>query len=258
MIEKEIFDSLCAAESYRVCGLSCESGIGIYNEKRLHKILKRTVCDNEDCFEVGVGRYVADVLADGVISEIQCASLAPLKAKIEYYLKETEFDVRVVLPLIVKRRIIRAERETGEIIRVRNSPKKENIYTALAKLYPIRELLVSPRLCVEVAFIEAEEYRYSERMRFRKKGAYDAELFPTSLVECVSLCGVEDYGKFLPEELKKDEFSAQDFAALTPLSGRDVYSALNTLAALGLLRREKQGRSVRYAFGFSLPFFRER
>ena len=56
MAEKELFERLCAAESYRTCDIDADSGIGIYNEKRLHRILKHTFCEREDCFEVKVGK----------------------------------------------------------------------------------------------------------------------------------------------------------------------------------------------------------
>ena len=247
MSEKELFESLCAAESYRVQGALAESGIGIYNEKRLHRILKNTFCQNEDCFEVKVGRYIADIALAERIIEIQCGPLTPLKNKIEYYLDSTELEVCVVLPLIAKRTIIRAERETGEIMRVRTSPKRQNEWHALAKLYPIRHLLGNERLTVRMMLVEAEEYRYSEAVRFRKSGKYDSELFPTVLADSVELCGKESYARFVPDGLAEGEFSAADYSALTPLRGRDAYSALNTLAELGLLHREKQGRAVRYS-----------
>ena len=245
--EKELFERLCAAESYRVQGTLAESGIGIYNEKRLHRILKNTFCENEDCFEVKVGRYVADVLVRDTIFEIQCASFSPLQKKLEYYLNQTEYNVCVVCPMIAKKTVIRAERETGEIARMRVSAKKDNELNALAKLYPIRHLLSHERLTVKVMLIEAEEYRYSEAVRYRRTGKYDAELFPIALVGSVELCSIEDYKRFLPEELYGTEFSAADFAKLTKLKSRDAYSALNTLAELGILNREKQGRNVRYS-----------
>ena len=244
--QKERFDGLCAAESYRVQGIDAESGIGIYNEKRLHRILKNTVCDSEDCFEVKVGRYVADVLDGDTIYEIQCASFKPLARKLEYYLTETEYKICVVCPMIAKKTVIRAERETGEIARMRVSAKKDGVWNALAKLYPIKHLLANERLSVMVMLIEAEEYRYSEAVRYRKTGKYDSELFPTALADSLTLCGADDYKKFRPEVLRGEEFSAADFAKLTKLKSRDAYSVLNVLSELGLLDRNKQGRNVRY------------
>lgn len=244
--EIERFTRLCAAESYSIKGLSSEEGIGIYNEKRLHRILKRTLCDNEACFEVKVGRYIADVLCDSHIFEIQCRELAPLREKIEYYLKNTENAVTVVHPIIVKRTIIRAERETGEIRHVRRSPKREYSESVLPMLYHLRDFIENERFSLLLALVEVEEYRYSEAVRYRRTGKYDSEVFPTALVEAIELCEVADYVEFLPRELIGKEFTAKDYAPYTKLRGRDIYSALNFLAHIGLVDRRKEGKNVYY------------
>ena len=246
MAEKELFERLCAAESYRTCDIDTDSGIGIYNEKRLHRILKHTFCEREDCFEVKVGKYIADIAIEGRIIEIQCGQFRPLRKKIEYYLENTDYSVLIVHPVISKRTIIRAERASGEVKHVRKSPKRPNEWDVLAKLYPIADLLKSDRVSLKIMLIEAEEYRYSEAVRYRKKGKYDSELFPTKLAESILFSSSEDYRRFLSEELSGREFSASDFAPFTPLRGIDVYSALNSLSAIGILERRKQGRNVRY------------
>lgn len=245
MGEMERFDRLCAAESYTAVAPSQE-GIGIYNEKRLHRILKHTLCERDSCFEVKIGKYIADICEDGRITEIQCASLAPLKAKLEYYLLNTEHSICVVHPIIVRKKLIRAERETGEILRIKMSPKSETLYSALAALYPIRELLSDGRISVRIMCVEAEEYRYSERIRYRREGKYDADMFPTALVDAVELSSPEDYARFLPDGLSGREFCAADYAPYSKLRGKDIYSALNVLAAVGILSRQKRGARVIY------------
>ena len=246
------FLRLCEIESYRSCGEVSE-GIGIYNEKRLHRVLKRTVCDDEDRFEVKVGKYVADVLCDGRITEIQCGPLLPLRQKLEYYLASTEHEICVIHPLVSKKRIIRAERESGEILRMRASAKKEDRWSALAALYPVRELLGGDRIEFCFPLIEVEEYRFSEKQRYRKKGAYDSESFPVALEGELVLRRQSDFLQFIPSGLAatldregRAEFSASDFAPYTSLRGRDVYSALNVLSATGVIERKKEGRSVKY------------
>ena len=158
---KKRFSELCISESYAVRGLSAEEGIGIYNEKRLHRILKRTFCDNDNFFEIKVGRYTADVLVEGKIYEIQCRALAPLKDKIAYYLESTDYEVCVVHPIIVKRTIVRAERETGEISYVRRSPLREYPEFILPLLYHLQEFIANERFSILLAVVEVEEYRYS-------------------------------------------------------------------------------------------------
>ena len=243
---KQRFSKLCVAESYSVRGLTAEEGIGIYNEKRLHRVLKRTFCENENFFEVKVGRYTADVLVDGKIYEIQCRSLAPLKEKIAYYLEDTEYEVCVVHPIIVRRTIVRAERETGEIAYVRRSPMREYPEFILPMLYHLREFIANERFSILLALVEVEEYRYSEAVRYRRTGKYDNEVFPTTLTEMIELRGIDDYVEFLPRELIGKEFCAVDYQPYTKLRGRDIYSALNLLAYLGLIDKRTEGRKNIY------------
>ncbi len=245
--EQERFGALALAESYMCKGLSEESGIGIYNEKRMHRILKRTVCDRESCFEIKVGRYVADVLSDGVITEIQCGSMRPLERKLKFYLENTDYKITVLHPLIAKKVLFRAQRESGEILRVRASPKKEDYIDGLAKLYPIRNLLLNDRISVRFMLCHAEEYRFSERMRYRREGKYDSELFPVSLVDSVLLSSPRDYLALLPRNLLSGEFTAKQFASLTSLKGRNVYSALHTLCALDLITASNNSKPIKFS-----------
>ena len=247
MIDKEKFESLCSSESYVHSALS-EEGIGIYNEKRLHRILKRTICPHESCFEVKVGRYTADVLYDGHIYEIQCAGTYPLKDKIAYYLENTDYKVTVVHPLIVKKTLIRAERETGEILRMKKSPKKESVESFLPDLIYIAHAFGHERFSLCFALIEAEEYRYSEAVRYRKSGRYDAELFPTTLVGTEEFSSARDFERFIPEELREGEFSPAEYLPHSSLKSREAYRALKFLAAIALLQRRKEGRRVFYRY----------
>jgi hypothetical protein len=247
IITKEKFEALCAAESYIFSALSEEEGIGIYNEKRLHKILKRSICESESCFEVKVGRYTADILTDGRIYEIQCASLYPLKDKIAYYLDSTDYKVTVVHPLIVKKTLIRAEKETGEILRMKKSPKKESVESLLPDLIYIARAFENEHFSLCLVSIEAEEYRYSEAVRYRRSGKYDSELFPCVLVGIEEFSSPRDFERFIPNEIRGREFSPTEYAPYTSLKGRDAYSALKFLAEIGLLKRRKDGRRVLYS-----------
>ena len=92
--------------------------------------------------------------------------------------------------------------------------------------------------------LRADEMRYSERVRYRKSGAYDAELFPRELLGELVLRSAEDYRRFLPEGLS--DFTAAEYASFSKLRGRKLYSALNTLCAVGVLRKEQEGKKYRY------------
>ena len=246
VITKEKFESLCSAESYLLSALSEEEGIGIYNEKRLHKILKRCISERESCFEVKVGRYTADILENGRIYEIQCGSMYPLKEKLAYYLGSTEHKVTVVHPLIVKKTLIRADRESGEVLRIKKSPKKESVESLLPDLIYLARAFGNERFSLLLVSLEAEEYRYSEAVRYRKSGKYDSELFPTTLVEIEEFSSPRDFERFIPEELRGREFSPTEYLPYSTLKSRDAYRALKFLSELGLLSRRQEGRRVLY------------
>ena len=89
---KERFDALCR-EQVTLAATRDSEGIGTYNEKPLHKILKRTVTSDASCFEVPVGSYVADVREAGRITEIQTGGLYPLLPKLRSFLEETEDEI---------------------------------------------------------------------------------------------------------------------------------------------------------------------
>ena len=113
MFDREKFAKLCAEDG---AGEICADSIGLYKEKRLHRILKRLVCENPDAHEFKIGNYVADVFETGRITEIQTGSFYPLHRKLTYYLAKTDYEVRLVHPVIAEKRIIRIDKESGEVI----------------------------------------------------------------------------------------------------------------------------------------------
>ena len=103
------FAALCT-ELSRLSAVRDSEGIGTYNEKLLHKILKRTVTDDASCFEVPCGRYVADVREQGRITEIQTGSFYPLAPKLAYLLETTEDAITVIHPITESLTILRGGR----------------------------------------------------------------------------------------------------------------------------------------------------
>lgn len=238
------FARLCEKEAAQAEVGTSADGIGTYGEKRLHRILKRWICENDECYEVKVGRYIADVLDGEELTEIQTGSLRPLAPKLRYYLEHTDYRITVVYPLIAEKTLFCMNRESGEVLSKKRSPKHGRAEDAPAELFWISDWLPSPRLTVQLLLITVDEYRFSERIRYRKAGAYDAERYPRTLSECICLREREDYRQLLPDGL--NGFTAEEYAKQVHLKGRKLYSALNFLCALSLLRREKENNRYRY------------
>ncbi len=221
--------------------------IGIYNEKRVHRAIKKFVCEDENCFEVKVGSSVADVLFDGVIYEIQTGGFYPLTKKIDAYLSSSDYEIRVIYPIISKRKIVRIDKDTGEILRSRLSSAKQKPTKILPELIYLSDNLKSRRLSFEIYSIYAEEHRYSDEIhRYRKSGRRDSELFPISLESITVLETTDDFLALLPEDLISggEPFTAAEFSKSTGIVGRRAYNALGGLCAAGILGKEKEGKSA--------------
>ncbi len=239
--DRERFAALCQREEQNAAHEG--TSIGTYGEKRLHRILKAFVSPRPEDWEIPVGSYVADVLCEGRITEIQTGSLRPLVKKLQYYLRESEYSVTLLLPVVSEKTIVRMDRETGEVLHARRSPKKLKERDVLPELYWIGESLPDPRLEVRLLWIRAEEHRFSERMRYRKQGAYDAELYPKEILGERSFRGAASFLEFLPEA---EHFYASEYSRFIGLKGRKLYSCLNFLCSIDLLEKEQEGRRILY------------
>ena len=221
--------------------------IGTYNEKLLHKALKHAICDDESCLEIKIGSYVADVLLDGEIFEIQTGGFYPLTKKIGYLLENTEYKITVVHPLISDLLLIRVDGQTGEIIRKKRSPKREAPCDILSELYYLRNILDSERVRFLLPHISGEEYRFSERVRGRKSGAYDSQFFPRRMTGLTEIRTLDDIRAVLPPELRSAEsFDSAYFAKILKLRGRRLSQALKLLCDAGIAERKKDGRKYIY------------
>ena len=64
-------------------GRNTGEGFGTLKEKRMHRVIRRYVLDDPDCWEIHLPTgAVADVLSGGTVYEIQTGSFYPLSGKI--------------------------------------------------------------------------------------------------------------------------------------------------------------------------------
>ncbi len=226
---------------------SGEAGIGTLAEKRLHLILKRFLCEDEDFHEVGVPdtRYVSDVRIGNEIFEVQTGDFYPMQKKILHYLAHTDCTVTVVHPIAVKKWVSWIDAKTGETVERRPSPQKGRPEDLLPQLYGLLPALGDPRLRFRLLLIEAEDFRtLSGRTRNRKKGSKKYERIPLSLLGDVTYSSPEDFRSMIPADLPP-HFTVKQFSGLTKLRGIDAYSAVRALVALGLLSpADPIGRSM--------------
>ena len=221
-------------------------GIGTLYERMLHAIFKWYLCDDPSFHEVNVGRYVADILYDGHIWEIQTRRLDRLIPKLKLYLDT--YKVTVVYPVAYSKTVAWIDPETKTMTKGKKSPKRENIYSCLYELFFVKEFLTHPNFSFQAILCDMEEFRtltgYGPK---KKKRAPRVERIPTNLVDEILLDDVEDYHIFLPTELP-NEFTIAEYAKFAKIPATTASRGLQTLKYLGLVREAgKRGRAKLYA-----------
>ena len=134
-------------------------GIGTLKEKTLHATLKLYLEPDPLCREVGVGRFVADIVNPQGIMEIQTGGFGRLREKLDFFLKA--YPVTLVYPVAGVKWLISVSQE-GTMSQKRKSPKPGGPWEILPELYRIRPLLGRPGLGFCVPVLEVEEYRLKD------------------------------------------------------------------------------------------------
>lgn len=234
-------------EFYKSCKAVLETervrlGIGTLSEKTVHAVLKRYLVPDEKFHEIKCGRYVADILYNGEIMEIQTAGFNRLRKKLEEFLKDK--DVTVVYPIPHIKWLIWIDENTGEFSQKRRSPKQGNYYEAFYELYKIKMFLKHPNLHFRLILLDVEEYRllngYSAD---KKRGSQRFDRIPVELVEDKFLNSSEDFKELVPNELC-EPFTTKMFQKATKLSPKKAGAAVNVLTYLNVIKQVGKERNA--------------
>lgn len=192
------------------------SGIGTLSEKTTHAVLKKYFEPDESGHELKIGSFVADIIGEEGIIEIQTRSFSKLRPKLEEFLKYCR--VTVVYPCSAVTNIICFDPDTGEVFSKRKSPVKGNRYTVFRELEGITEYLTHPNFRLCIMLMETDEYRVPQdkapkhQKKKRRKNAYAAyDKIPRELIDEIYIENISDWLSFLPEELPA-EFTTADMA----------------------------------------------
>ena len=230
--DREEFHKSCKAvlEKERVC-----LGIGTLSEKTVHAVLKKYLVPNENCHEIKCGKYVADILIDGEIMEIQTANFNRLRDKLEEFLKDKE--VTIVYPIPHFKWLIWIDEKTGELSERRRSPKRGSYYEVFHELYKIKMFLKSPNIHFRLILMDVEEYRLLNGYSLdKKKGSHRYDRIPVELVEDKLLNTSKDFKELVPKALKAP-FTVKMFQKATKLSLKKAGSAVNVVAHLDVIKQ---------------------
>lgn len=241
-MDKERFASACT----EIIGSERQrNGIGTLGEKTLHAVLKLYYEPHKENHEIRVGSFVADIVGENGIIEIQTRQFNKLLRKLECFLEYA--DVTVVYPVIRIKYLSWINMVTGEVSPKRRSPKRGTIYDAIPELYKIKYTLDNPRMNLCICIMDAEETRYLNGWsKDGKKGSSRCDRIPVELVDEVCFSSPCDYAAFIPQGLP-EEYTSADFASAAKISRGHAGTVLNLLSYLGQVEKcGKTGRSILY------------
>lgn len=221
------------------------NGIGTLGEKTLHAVLKNYFEPHEDNHEIKIGGYVADIVGENGIIEIQTRSFHKMRTKLERFL---EFcDVTVVYPIPAVKYLSWLDLDTGEITKKRKSPRRGKIYDVISELYAIKYTLDNPRMNLCLCMLEIDEIKYLNGWSDNKKrGASRCDQIPVKIVDQILIKNPNDYSIFIPETLPK-EFTSLDYAKNAKVNRKIAQTSLNILTYLDLVKRiGKTGNTIIY------------
>lgn len=222
-----------------------ESGIGTLSEKALHATLKTYYEPDMESREVALGGFVADIVGEEGIIEIQTRGFDRLRDKLDAFLEATR--VTVVYPVVKQRWLRWIDPETGEVSERKKSPKKGIPFDALPELYKIKPQMQHPNFRLRLVLLESTDYRYLDGYgKQRKIRSTRGERVPDALLGEMDLSRPSDYLALLPDTLE-EPFTAEQLARVVRRPAAQARTAVNVLCALGVLERAgKAGRAYLY------------
>ena len=211
------------------------TGIGTLSEKTIHAVLKQYFAPDLCCQEQRVHNYVADIVIDNSIIEIQTRNFNTLRRKLDVFL--TTHEVTIVYPVAHKKWLCWVNEETGEVSKPRKSPKIGTPYQIFPELYRINQYLSHPNLHLHIVLVDVEEYRLLNGWsKDKKKGSTRNDGIPVGLADEIIIRSREDYKILLPDTLPK-QFTTKDYKRAAGLSKGNATTALHVLHYLEVIER---------------------
>jgi len=213
-----------------------EKIIGTLNETAIHSALK-FYCEPDTVFhEVDFLGYVVDVMREEKIYEIQSRSFYKLKKKLAAFIA-SGCSVTVVYPMIRKKRLVRIDAETGEVVGSRTSPKSVKLPDLFRELVYITDFLLLPNFSVLAVSLDAEQYQRSDAKKIRGKPLDRLDVVPTEILEAFHLASAADYRSLLPADKLPEEFTSSDLAAALGCRIDCARSMLLVLRKIGIVEK---------------------
>jgi hypothetical protein len=180
--------------------------IGTLRETELHAALKRHFARPQDQLEVAVGGYVADIVRDDEVIEIQTHNFAALKPKLLQLVEQHR--VRLVYPVAQAKWITRVKADQQTVLGRRKSPRHGALEDVFVELVSLPELMAHPHFTLEVVLIHEDEIRCPRpggprpgRPRRRGSEWRICNRRLLKVVDSASFATPADFRRFIPADL---------------------------------------------------------
>lgn len=212
-----------------------QNSIGTKQERTLHQYLKYYFCPNSSFHEQKCEGYIVDILKNNEIIEIQTSAFNAMRKKLESLLQT--YPIKIVYPIILEKTIYNYD-ESGSLVSVKKSPKKEHPLKIGKELYKINYLLNNKNLSFICPILKIYEYRIPYVNRYKQQKMTRINQIPYELVNLVELKSKTDYQNLIPFD---NEFTALEFKKKLKLSPKEVSTALiilRTLKVIEIVRKD--------------------
>jgi hypothetical protein len=215
-------------------------------ESSLHRALKEQYgLSAGGRSEVVLAGYRVDAIdPNGLVVEIQSKSLSPLRAKLDRLLPEHR--VRVVKPVILRKRVVRQASRGGKELSARRSPKLGAMIDLFEDLVGLASRLPDPNLSLEAVGVAIDEVRLPRR-RWPGYQVVDRRL--TEVADRLLIERPADLWKLLPDEIDwQTPFTTADLARVLERSlwfAQRVAYCLRVSGAAEILGKSRNHRVYR-------------
>lgn len=222
-------------------------GINTYNETSLHAALKEHYAGPGAVMEVPVGGFIADLVQDGVLIEVQTGNFSAMRRKLESLL--CEHCVRVVYPIAVQKWLVRMTPE-GEILSRRKSPKRGRWEEVFGELVAFPALMHHENFSLVVVMVHEEEIRLIDGKK--RKWGKDWKRTERRLVEVVGEHLFESPGDLLGTlpDILPSPFTTSDLAGglcMPRRLGQKMAYCLREMGLIDVVGNKRNG--LQYVIG---------
>jgi hypothetical protein len=165
-------------------------------EMSLHRSLKERYATGGDRRpEVPIRGFRVDAVDDaGRLVEVQSGPLGPLRGKLSRLLPDHR--VRIVKPVILRRRVVRRHRPDGPDLSARSSPKRGALHDVFDDLVGVVRVFPHANLDIEVLGVTIDEVRTPRR---RRPGYVIADRRLDTICTTAVVARAKDLWTLLPE-----------------------------------------------------------